>query len=143
MSAILGAIRADGVIAQPASEAPISFLDVRDLARVAARVLTSDGHDGRTYALTGPAALSYAAAAEVFSRVLGREVRYVGLSDEQARERMRGAGLGSFDIDVLLGVSRAYRDGGAEATTDTVREITGCDATSLESFIVDHLAAFA
>ena len=58
-----GAIRA-GTLAAPAGEAAISFVDARDVADVAAHVLTTDGHDHATYTLTGPRSLTHAEIAE-------------------------------------------------------------------------------
>lgn len=60
-------IREVGEFSLPLITAPISFIDIGDIARVAARVLTTDGHDGCVYDLTGPEALTYAEAAEGFS----------------------------------------------------------------------------
>jgi nucleoside-diphosphate-sugar epimerase len=61
------AIKHEGVVAQPETHAAISFIDARDIARVAAHVLTSDGHAKRAYNLTGPEALTYDEAAKAFS----------------------------------------------------------------------------
>lgn len=53
-----GSIKAQGAIYQPAGDATISHIDVRDVARVAARVLTTTGHEGQSYELSGPQALT-------------------------------------------------------------------------------------
>jgi uncharacterized protein YbjT (DUF2867 family) len=126
----------------PLITAPISFIDVDDIARVAARVLTTDGHDGRIYDLTGPAALSYADAAVVLSEVLGRQVRYVGLADDQARAAMLGRGMPEFYVDALIEVARAYRDGGAGTVTSTVRDLTGRAALGFADFVRGHRDVF-
>ena len=137
-----GAIAAAGVFAQPDIRAPISFLDVADIARVAAGVLTSKASAGQIHNLTGPEALSYEQAAVVLSRVLERPVRYVGLSDEEARAGMLGRGLSPFYADALIDVARAYRDGGAESVTPAVRELTGREPTTFEQFVREHRAVF-
>lgn len=136
-------IRQAGEFAQPCADAPVSFIDARDIARVAARVLTSDGHEGRSYAITGPEALTYDAAAGVLARVLGRQVRFAGLSDTEARSAMLRRGLPPDYADALIEVSRAYRHGGAEAVTTTVRDITGREPTTFEQFVRDHRGAFS
>jgi uncharacterized protein YbjT (DUF2867 family) len=136
-------IRTRGVFAQQATDAPISFADVRDVARVAARVLTSAGHDARAYEITGPEALTYEDAAGVLSRVLQRPVRFVGMSDDEARAALTGRGLPGFHVDLLIEVGRAYRHGGAERVTPAVRELTGRDPISFEQFVRDHRGAFA
>jgi uncharacterized protein YbjT (DUF2867 family) len=135
-------IRQDGSFAQPDSAAPISFVDNRDVALVAARVLTSAGHDGQVYDLTGPQALTYDQAAGVLSDVLGKPVRFTGLTDEAARAGMLQRGLPESYADALIEVSRAYRNGGAERVTPTVRDLTGSEPTSFAQFVRDHRAAF-
>jgi uncharacterized protein YbjT (DUF2867 family) len=135
-------IRTDGVIAQPVSDAAISFIDARDVASCAAHVLSTHGHDRHVYSLTGPTALSYSEAAEVFSTVLGKPVRFIGLSDEQARAGMLRAGIRETHADALLAVSRAYRRGGADAVLPTVRELIGRDPIALAQFVSDHRDLF-
>ncbi|WP_037806897.1 SDR family oxidoreductase [Streptomyces sp. NRRL S-1448] len=128
-------IRAAGEFSLPLITAPISFIDVGDIAAVAARVLTTDGHDGCIYDLTGPKALTYTEAAETFSDVLGKPVRYVGLPDDEARAAMLGRGLPEFYADALIEVARAFRDGGAETVTSTVAELTGREALGFADFV--------
>src|SRR5215211_3098346 len=70
-------IAATGNIFQPVGDARASFIDTRDIAAVAARALTEDGHEGQTYTLTGPEALSYHDVAAKLSRATGREIKYV------------------------------------------------------------------
>ena len=131
-------IRAAGEFGFPLITAPISFIDAGDIARVAARVLTTDGHDGRVYDLTGPQPLTYSEAAEVFSDVLGKPVRYAPLPDEQARAAMLGRGMPEFYADALIDVARAYRDGGAETVTSTVPDLTGHPALTFADFVLRH-----
>ena len=128
-------IRAAGEFSFPLINAPISFIDIGDIARVAARVLTTDGHDGRVHDLTGPKALTYAEAAEVFSDVLGRPVRYVGLPDDEARAAMLSRGMPEFHADALVGVARAYRDAGAGTVTSTVADLTGRAPLGFADFV--------
>ncbi|QKG21570.1 NmrA family NAD(P)-binding protein [Actinomadura verrucosospora] len=138
-------IRADGEFAQLAATAPISFVDVRDVARCAAVVFAgseSGVHDGRTYALTGPAALTYDEAAAVLSDELGRTIRYVGMSDDDARHMFLDRGLPEFHADSLVEVGRAYRDGGADTVLTTVRDLTGRHPTGFGAFVRDHRDAF-
>ncbi|MGJ5755945.1 uncharacterized protein YbjT (DUF2867 family) [Streptomyces puniciscabiei] len=131
----LPSIRAAGEFSLPLINAPISFIDVGDIARVAARVLTTEGHDGRVHDLTGPEALTYAEAAQEFSRVLGRPVRHVGLPDDETRAVMLRRGIAEFHADALIGVARAYRDGGAEAVSSTVPDLTGRAALGFAEFV--------
>jgi uncharacterized protein YbjT (DUF2867 family) len=137
-----GEIRATGAFSQPIANAPISFIDVGDVARSAARVVTEDGHDKAIYDLTGPAALTYDEMAEVLTAELGRPVRFTGLSDEQALAGLRASGVPDFHARALVEVGQAYRDGGAERVTDTVRALTGRAPTSAAEFVRANRALF-
>ncbi|MEU9118875.1 SDR family oxidoreductase [Streptomyces sp. NPDC048506] len=135
-------IREAGEFSLPLISAPISFVEVGDIADVAARVLTTDGHDGRVYDVTGPRALTYAEAAETFSDVLGKPVRYVGLPDDEARAAMLNRGMPEFHADALIDVARAYRDGGAETVTSTVADLTGRRALGFADFVRRNRTSF-
>lgn len=135
-------IREAGVFSFPLVTAPISFIDAGDVAEVAAHVLTTAGHDGRVYQLTGPKALTYPEAAAVFADVLGKPVRYVGLPDDQARAAMLNRGVPQFHADTLIEVARAYRSGGADTVTSTVPELTGRPAVGLADFVSRHRDVF-
>ncbi|GHE00374.1 NmrA family NAD(P)-binding protein [Streptomyces alanosinicus] len=135
-------VREAGQFTLPLVTAPISFIDVDDVARVAARVLTTDGHEGRVYDLTGPRALTYAEAAEQFSEVLGRPVRYVGPADDEARAMMLGRGMPRFQADALIEVARAYRDGGADTVTSTVADLTGRAPLGFADFVRQNRHVF-
>ena len=82
-----------GVIAVPAAEGKSSFIDVRDIAASAAAALTSKRFDGKAFNLTGPAALSYAEAAEILSSVLGRKIAYQPITTEAFVAMLTGAGV--------------------------------------------------
>ena len=75
-TAHLAEIRDRDEIFVPVGNAKTSFIDVRDIGAAAAVVLTTSGHEKRAYDLTGPESLDYYQAAEVFSKILKREIRY-------------------------------------------------------------------
>ncbi|WP_437817564.1 SDR family oxidoreductase [Sorangium sp. So ce1078] len=137
-----GSIKAQGAIFQPAGDAKISHIDVRDVARVAARALTTSGHEGRAYELSGPSALSYGEAADTLSRVLGKEVRYVAVSDDAAKAGMVSAGMPEFYADYVIDLHRYYRSGAGSAVTSAVKDVTGREPTGFEQFALDHAGAF-
>ena len=86
-------IRVDGVVAQAIpQDAPINMIDTRDIAVVAATVLTENGHEGKKYKLTGPEVLTYAQIVETLSEVTGTEITYRELSPEAAKQRLLDQG---------------------------------------------------
>jgi uncharacterized protein YbjT (DUF2867 family) len=75
-----------GVYPQPLGSAGLHRVDVRDIAEAAAIALTSPGHEGQTYDVVGPEPHTGASTADVWSRALGRPVRYAG-DDLEAWEK--------------------------------------------------------
>lgn len=137
-----GTIAADGVFYAPDVTA-ISMIHVDDVASAAAHVLTSDGHEGEAYVLTGPEAVSYAEAADVYSRVLGREVRWQEVSLEDARDSMRQAGLPEELAVGFAEILGGYRAGGVmRDVSPAVEQLTGRAPRTFEDFVRENRAAF-
>ena len=124
-----------------AGEARISMVDTRDVAAVAAAVLTEDGHAGARYDITGPEALSYHDVAEKLSAALGREIAYVDVPDDAVRDALAGLGVDEWFAGALVGLLREYRrsgaDGYASVVTDTVERVTGHPARSLGALLAE------
>lgn len=131
----------DAIVA-PAGDAKIAFVDPRDVAAVAAVALTEDGHAGRTYHLSGPAAVTHDEVAAALSAVLGRTISYVAVPDAAAREAMVGSGLPAWLADGIVAVYGELRRGVASSPTDVVRVLTGRDPRGIDAFLRDHAGAF-
>ncbi|WP_435651805.1 NmrA family transcriptional regulator [Kitasatospora purpeofusca] len=82
-----------GELALPTGVAVEPFVDVDDIADVAAAALTEDGHDGEVYELTGPRLLSFADVAAELSAATGREIRFAAVSLEEYRAVLATVGL--------------------------------------------------
>lgn len=126
----------------PTGDAAIAWVDARDIAAMAARLLTLDdpsAHDGRGYTLTGPSAVSGAQMAHALSLVLERRIRHVSPSVDAYADRI--AALGG-----PPGVINVYREaahGHFAALTDDAKRVTGVRATSFGQFAYDHRALLA
>jgi len=131
-----------GTLAEPAADARTSFIDARDIAAVAAEALTKPGHDGQTYTLTGPEALSRAEVAAAIGKELGRTVTYVPVTDEQFRAAVKGFLTPSY-TELLSHLYAVVRDGHTAVTTDTVQRVLGRAPTSLARFVKDHRGVWA
>jgi uncharacterized protein YbjT (DUF2867 family) len=90
-----------GALFLPLAEVTLAPVDVADIAKVAVALLRSDGHEGKSYAMTGPEALRMADIAEHISRAIGKPVRYVAISPEERRETLLAAGASSYFADAL------------------------------------------
>ena len=135
-------IREQGTIFAPAGQAKIGFVAVSDVAKVAAHVLTTDGHEDQTYALTGPDALSYSDVAARFSAVFAREVEYEEMSEHVAREQMLASGLSPWQCDGTIELYDWIRNGGADSVTSSVHDLTGQEPHSLDDWLSEMRAGF-
>ena len=135
-------IRKQSAIYTSAGNGAGAHIDARDIGAAAARVLTGKGHEGKAYALTGPQALPYAQAAEILSRVLGREIKYVPITHEQMKQGALAAGMPPVYVDALVDLDRYYAAGRMTAVTPTVKELTGRDPIRFEQFAKDYADKF-
>ncbi len=145
MSLMLGfaeAIRFTGKLFVPAGDAKITMIDPRDVADVAVVALTTDGHEGRSYLLTGPEAVTFSDVAAELSAAAGRTVEFADIPDEAALDGMRGAGLPDWVAERLVILFGLLRSGVMSTTTDLVRVLTGREARSVGQWARDHAAAF-
>ena len=136
------AISGQGMLVAPAGDARISMIDPRDVAAAAATALTFDGHQGRTYVLTGPAAPGYGQLAGDLGKVVGHPVSYLDVPPEAAREAMTGAGVPAFVADQVLNVFEALRRGEQAATSTAMKDLTGDVPRTFAEFAREHASAF-
>lgn len=138
-----GTIKSDGAFYAAGGNAPIGFVDLRDVGAVAAKVLTSDGHAGKTYTVTGPEALTYAQVAAKLSALLSRDVKYVALTQEELRQSMQGMGMPPWQVEALADLQAYYTDGPGAKVTGDVREVLGREPNRFDQFLQDYASAFA
>lgn len=136
-------IQRDGKIYASVRDGKISPIDARDIAASAAAVLTSEGHSGRMYELTGPEALNYPQIASKIGEGIGRAVEYVDVPPEASREGMVAAGFPTWLADALLELWAIHASGGADGVTGSVEKLTGKKPRTLDAFAKDFAGAFA
>ena len=135
-------VASDGVVYMPFRDGKTGMIDVRDIVDVAFKVLTEDGHEGKTYDLTGPESISFHDVAAGLSKVLGKEVKYVDVPLEAGREAMVGMGLSEWVGDAMTEYFQTFSAGYGDFTTPDVEEITGHPARSYETFARDFAQVF-
>ena len=135
-------IVSQGEFYQPAADGKVSHIDVRDIAAVAAKALTQDGHQGKTYVITGPEALSYDEAASKISKAIGKPVKYVNVTPEDFKKSLLGWGIPEFMADGLNEFYAAIRAGYCAVVTNTVKEVTQRKPISFDNFVRDFADAF-
>ena len=136
MGSMLPWIEETGSIVASAGEGRVAHVTLGNVARAGAVVLSKGREHGRNYVITGPELLTLGDLCESLSRVIGMPIPYVDISDQEL-ERVLVQEAGMTAEQAELGVIchfRAWREGAAEARTDTYRELTGQAATTAEEW---------
>jgi NAD(P)H dehydrogenase (quinone) len=128
----------DGVIKGPAGDGQVAAILRDDVAAAAAAALTSDGHDGHTYDLTGPEAFSLAEAAELMSRATGKAIRFEDETDDEAFASRAVFGAPDWEVRGWVSSYWAIRDGSLEPVSTDVRRLIGRGPISLAEYVRAH-----
>lgn len=136
----IASIKARGVIALPAGDARISYLDTRDLGEIAARVVLDEGgaHHGKEYDLTGAEAPTMDEVAAILGEAIGKPVAYAALTEAQFTEALTKAGLPAVLIEGIAGWFGYCRAGHAARISPDAERLLGRRPRSVRDFARDH-----
>ena len=135
-------IRVQGKVFSNYGDGKLPSVHPRDIAAVVVRALTSHGHQGKEYSVTGPAALSIGEQVKILSGAIGKPIEYVAVSDDAARRGMEQAGLPASLIDALLPFAGFIRSGKAAQVFKTVEEVTGRRPFTFDDWARENADAF-
>ncbi|MFD1939884.1 zinc-binding dehydrogenase [Nonomuraea mangrovi] len=136
-----GQVRAGDVVRGPYGQAAMSLVHEDDIAAVAVRALTEDGHAGAVHELTGPRSLTQAEQARIIGEAIGRPVRWEETDPREARREMLARG---WPAGVVDGILRAQAEMTADAApvTAAVAEVTAGAPRTFRSWADEHAHAF-
>jgi uncharacterized protein YbjT (DUF2867 family) len=120
----------------------VSLVDVRDIAAVAAVVLTQPGHDDAIYEITGPEALSFAEIGEILSQAAGRSIEYTDVLPDVFKSDLRRAGWPEWQTEAVTELYLYATPSSGAVVTTVIAEITGKQPTSFDAFAKEHAAVF-
>ncbi|GLF95927.1 NAD(P)H-binding protein [Streptomyces yaizuensis] len=134
-------VRTADEVSEPFTGRLSAMVHEGDIGAVAAVALTTEGHAGQEYVITGPEVLTVRDKTEALATARGRAIRLVELSEEEALARWAAAGHSHEVVDFLLSV---YRDTPAVGRTvaDTVERVTGRPARTFAAWARDHADTF-
>lgn len=121
----------------PAGTAKVSFIDARDIAAVAAQLLTTNNLENKAFNLTGLDSVDHSQVAMAISKVTGKEIVYQEIAPEDLKTGLLQAGLPTEYVDFMLLIFSFLREGYNAATTKDVKEILGRPAIGLKQFTED------
>lgn len=135
-------IKNKGVFFAAVGDAAVSAVDTRDIAAVAAKALVESGHENKIYNLTGPEAITHYQMADIFSRVLGRNISFVDVAPEQMKVALIAAGFPDWQASGLIEDYAHYSRGEAAPVDNAIPMVTGKEATSFEEFVNNYKGIF-
>lgn len=138
----LGGIRAQGQILLPVGQGKGSFIDSRDIAAVAAQLLSMADFDNQDFDLTGPRALDHDEAAAILSRVTGRTITFQDIPPAAMLAALTAHGMPHDYAEFLVTILGYFKAGYAERTTDAVERITGRAPRRFEDYAQEHREAW-
>ena len=133
----LRAMVRDDALFTAAVDGRVAMIDSRDIAAVAAAALTSAGHEGNTYTLTGPEALSFDDVARRLSEHVGRRIRHVRVAGGDVRNGLLARGVAPWFADDMAKLHGMLADGYEDVVTEDVHTVTGKPARSFTQFMRD------
>jgi uncharacterized protein YbjT (DUF2867 family) len=128
-----GSIRRDNAVYAPFAGGQVALIDPDDIAAVAASVLSVPGHEGQTYTLTGPQALSPAEQVSILGEVLGRPLSYVEVTPDVARQAV---------LEAIMALRATALQEFTSAISPAVQDVTGTPATSFREWAQRHQDVF-
>jgi uncharacterized protein YbjT (DUF2867 family) len=133
----------------PAGKAKMNFVDARDVAAIAAKMLINGNvgenkfYINKVYDITGQEALSYSHAADILSNETGKKILYIDITEDAARKEMKEIGvMNDWSIDIMIELFRTIKAGYGIETTTVVERITGRKPITFAQFAKDYAEVF-
>lgn len=121
----------------------INYVPREDVARAAAAALASRTGVRERLDITGPAPLTYAEIATIASKVSGRPLELVQVSDDELAAGARAAGVPEAFVPLVVATDANVRAGNFDVSSDAVEQLTGTAAPSVEAYLEANRAALA
>lgn len=135
-------IRTQGAFYDAMGDAKTSLVDVRDVAAVAAKALTTDGHAGKIYELNGPEALTQDEVAKRIAEKSGRAVSHVNISRGAHQKAMLDLGMPEWQVKALLELQDYYVSGRAATVDGLIDKLLGRPARTMDQFLAEFAGEF-
>jgi len=134
-------IKEKNSIFNASGDAKLNFIQVSDIADVAVATLTTSGHEGKVYQLTGPDSLSYHQIAQLLSDEVGRKITYVPISDEDLRKSI--SFMPQQAVEGFSNIMKYFKSGGYDRpNSGDVEKVAGHKPGSIKDWIHQNAAAF-
>ncbi|QUT04615.1 NAD(P)H-binding protein [Sphingobium phenoxybenzoativorans] len=117
------------------AENRVSYVSRNDVGAAIAGALTSEGHSGAIYNLTGPVALTGAERVEILAAAAGKPLAFMAMPEDMLRGGMESAGVPGFIIDAVVSMQHSFVDGAYDIVTGDIEKLSGKSPTPLAAAI--------
>ena len=135
-------IKNQSKVFNPTGDGKVAPISPRDIAAAAVETLTSDGHEGKIYELTGPELLSVGEQVEALSRAIGVQIECVDVPVSVAVEQVRKSEIPDFLVNGLTKMWEQIKDGKNAKKTDDVAKLTGHSGETFKQWCEQHRDVF-
>jgi uncharacterized protein YbjT (DUF2867 family) len=135
-------IKTQSAFYQPTADGRWASIAPEDVAAVAVLALTTPGHEGQGYTLTGDKAMNGDEYAAVLSEVLRKPIKFVDVPPDVARQGMVMNGMPPEYAEAVMDLMGAMRAGRGDIVTDTFEQVTGRKPISFADWVRKHIGAF-
>lgn len=132
-------MRANGTLSLPMKDAKTVPIDIRDVVRVASVILTEEGHEEKTYNLTGSELLSLQEITERLSIATNQKITYMDASPSDFKQTLIRYGVAEWFAEAVA-ISWQVASEGNPTITDAVAKIGGKQPITFDEFVCDHKA---
>jgi len=135
-------IKAEGTVRSSTGEGRRAFIHSDDIAAVVTKTLTEQDFVGRSVPITGPEALSFSEVTARIGAAIGKSLRFIPISDEEARQRYSAVSGSVEETEAHVALWRAIREQRLASVNDNVEQIVGRKAIALDQWITENIEAF-
>jgi len=124
----------------PAAQGKTAFVVRTDIAEAAAAVLTSDGHNGKTYKITNTESYTYQNVADIISDITGKSITYISPTVEDFTATLENAGLPAETIGGFTAFALAQANDEFNVTGTDLEVLLNRKPTNLKEYLIDIYA---
>jgi uncharacterized protein YbjT (DUF2867 family) len=135
-------IKSQGKVFNPTGDGKFAPISPSDIAAVAAVALTTNGHQGKIFDLTGPELLSNPDQVRILSKVIGKPIECVDIPVEAAANGLKSNGFPAPLVEGMFDVWSRTRSGEGAYLNNEVEQLTGRPAQTFETWCYEHRSAF-
>ncbi|KAB2833674.1 MAG: SDR family oxidoreductase [Candidatus Dadabacteria bacterium] len=135
-------IREEKQFRLPIGDARCGWVDVRDIGRLIAKILTENGHQNNVLTVTGPESLNCNEIGDILSNAVGKKIEYVDVKPKEFRKEMMESGVPERLAEAVSELYKLVSDGLCDVVTDTFYEITQKQPRTFDEFVDDNLSLF-